>query len=126
MLYGGDLYKGFLDFGQIFTYQSGRPVREPSLDVANLRCDCYLAILAMLTVMCRLADHLIELDQQTPSFRLMLYIGELLDKDQKVLLSRAFPSAQIGPIQYGSVDEGLIGLPDFLPVALIGIPHLTR
>ena len=47
--------------------------------------------------MCRLTDHLIELDQQTPSIRLLLYIGELLHKDQKVLLSRAFPSTQIGP-----------------------------
>lgn len=35
--------------------------------------------------------------------------------DQRLLLSKVFSSAQIGPIQYGSVDGGLIGLPDVLP-----------
>ncbi len=65
--------------------------------------------------MCRLADYLIQTDQKIPSVRLPLYLGELLHKDQKVLLSKAFPSAQIGPIFYGSVDGGLIGLPDSLP-----------
>ena len=65
--------------------------------------------------MCRLADYLTKLGQTVPSVRLMLYIGELLHKDQRVLLGTAFPYAQIGPIQYASVDVGFIGSPDLPP-----------
>lgn len=69
----------------------------------------------MPTIMCRLTDFLLEQDESLTSVRLLLYIGEHLHKDQKVLLLKAFPSARIGPIKNGSVDAGFIGLPDNLP-----------
>ena len=121
MLYGGDLYKGFLDLALALT-EGPMPSFHLSIGVAplesqvwTLRTYAATVVVAMPTVMCRLADYLIKLDLQVPSVRILLYIGELMHKDQKILLSRAFPSAQIGPIQYGSVDAGLIGLPDVPP-----------
>lgn len=118
MLYGGDLYKGFLDLGLALT---NAPIPNFHLPIGvaplesqawTLRTYAATVLVAMPTVMCRLADYLINLHQHVSSLRLLLYIGEHLHKDQRLLLSKAFPSAQIGPIQYGSVDGGLIGLPD--------------
>ena len=121
LLYGGDLYKGFLDLGLALT-NAPTPNFHLSIGVAPLESQAWTlrtytatVLVAMPTVMCRLADYLIQIDQKIPSVRLLLYLGELLHKDQKVLLGKAFPSAQIGPIVYGSVDGGLIGLPDSLP-----------
>ncbi len=121
MLYGGDLYKGFLDLALALT-EGPTPSFHLSIGVAPLESQAWTlrtyaatVLVAMPTIMCRLADYLIKLDQQVPSVRLLLYVGELLHKDQKFLLSRAFPSAQIGPVQYVSVDAGLIGLPDVPP-----------
>ena len=121
MLYGGDLYKGFLDLGLALT-DAPMPNFHLSIGVAPLESQAWTlqtyaatVLVAMPTVMCRLADYLVKLDQQVSSVRLLLYIGELLHKDQRILLSKAFPSAQIGPIQYGSVDGGSIGLPDSPP-----------
>ena len=110
MLYGGDLYKGFLDLGLALT-EGSTPNLHLAIGVAPLESQAWTlrtyaatVLVAMPTVVCRLADYLIKLDQHVSSVRLVLYIGELLHKDQKVLLGKAFPSAQIGPIQYGSVD----------------------
>ena len=121
LLYGGDLYKGFLDLGLALT-DAPMPNFHLSIGVAplesqvwTLRTYAATVLVAMPTVLCRLADYLVKLDQQVSSVRLLLYIGELLHKDQKILLSKAFPSAQVGPIQYASVDAGSIGLPDSLP-----------
>ena len=121
MLYGGDLYKGFLDLGLALTNAS-IPNLHLSIGVAPLESQAWTVrtyaatvLVAMPTVMCRLAEYLIECDEKVTSVRLLLYIGELLHKDQKVLLSKAFPSARVGPIQYGSVDGGLIGMPDLPP-----------
>lgn len=120
MLYGGDLYKGFLDLSLALT-DAPTPNLHLSIGVAplesqvwTLRTYAATVVVAMPTVMCRLADYLIKLDQLL-SVRLLLYVGELLLKDQRVLLNRAFPSAQIGPVLYTSVDGGLIGLPDAQP-----------
>ena len=121
MLYGGDLYKGFLDLGFALT-DAPTPNFHLSIGVAplesqvwTLRTYAATVLVAMPTVMCRLADYLIKLDQHVSSVRLLLYVGELLHKDQRVLLNRAFPSAQIGPVCYTSTDGGLIGLPDVQP-----------
>ena len=121
LLYGGDLYKGFLDLGLALTDASTPNVHLP-IGVAPLQSQSWTlraygatVIVAMPTVVCRLADYLIKLGQSVPSVRLVLYIGEHLHKDQKILLGGAFPSARIGPIQYGSVDGGFIGMPDSLP-----------
>ena len=121
LLYGGDLYKGFLDLGLALT-NAPMPNFHLSIGVAplesqvwTLRTYAATVLVAMPTVLCRLADYLVRLDQRVSSVRLLLYIGELLHKDQRILLSKAFPSAQIGPIQYASVDAGSIGLPDSLP-----------
>lgn len=117
MLYGGDLYKGFLDLGLALT-ESPVPNIHLSIGVAPLESQAWTIrtyaatfLVAMPTIMCRLAEYLVENNEPAGSIRLLLYIGELLHKDQKILLRKAFPSAGIGPIQYGSVDGGLIGLP---------------
>lgn len=121
LLYGGDLYKGFLDLSIALT---NGPVPNFHLSVGvaplesqawTLRTYAATVLLAMPTVACQLADYLIKLDQSVPSVRLLLYVGEFLHKDQKTLLSRAFPYAQIGPMGYGSVDGGVIGLTDIPP-----------
>lgn len=121
MLYGGDLYKGFLDLGLALT-DGPTPNFHLSIGVApfesqawTLRTYAATVLVAMPTTLCRLADNLIKLDKPVPSVRLLLYVGELLHKDQRVLLSRAFPSAQVGPVQYLSVDGGFIGSPDVPP-----------
>lgn len=121
LLYGGDLYKGFLDLALALT-DAPTPNFHLSIGVApfesqawTLRTYAATVVVAMPTSLCRLADYLIKIEQSVPSVRLLLYIGELLHKDQRFLLSRAFPSAQVGPIQYGSVDGGFIGSPDILP-----------
>ena len=71
-------------------------------------------VLVCMPTVCRLAEYLIEQNEPSNSVRLILYIGELLHNGQKKLLRKGFPSARIGPIQYGSVDGGLIGFPDSL------------
>lgn len=103
MLYGGDLYKGFLDLCLALN-DAPTPNFHLSIGVApmesqvwTLRTYAATVLVAMPTIMCRLADYLINLGQTVPSVRLMLYLGELLHKDQRILLGRAFPSAQIGP-----------------------------
>lgn len=121
MLYGGDLYKGFLDLSLALT-DAPTPNFHLSIGVAplesqaeTLRTYAATVLVAMPTIMCRLADYLIEHDQKISSVRLLLYIGEMLHKDQRIILIRAFPSARIGPVQYASVDGGLVGLPDVPP-----------
>lgn len=121
LLYGGDLYKGYLDLGLALTH-TPTPNFHLSVRVAPLESQAWTlrtyaatVLVAMPTVMCRLADYLIETHQPVSSVRLLLYIGELLHRDQRILLKRAFPSAKIGPVQYGSVDGGLIGRPENSP-----------
>ena len=121
LLYGGDLYKGFLDLSLALT-DAPTPNVHLSIGVAplesqawTLRAYAATVIVAMPTVVCRLADYMIKLGQSVPSVRLVLYLGEYLHKDQKILLGGAFPSAQIGPVQYAAVDGGSIGFPDQSP-----------
>lgn len=120
LLYGGDLYKGFLDLGLALT-DGPTPNFHLSIGVAPLESQAWTlrtyaptVLVAMPTIMCRLADYLVQLDQQVSSVRLLLYVGELLHKDQKVLLKQAFPSAQIGPVLYTSVDGTYFWSPCFL------------
>ena len=121
LLYGGDLYKGFLDLSLALT-DAPTPNFHLSIGVAplesqawTLRAYAATVIVAMPTVVCRLAEYMIKLDQSVSSVRLVLYIGEYLHKDQRILLSGVFPSAKIGPAQYGAVDGGFIGTPDSSP-----------
>ena len=121
LLYGGDLYKGF--FSLSFALTDGpTPNFHLPIGVAPLESQAWTlrtyaatVLVAMPTTVCRLAEYLIKLDQSVPSVRLVIYSGEYLHKDQKVLLSRAFPSARFGPVQYLSTDGGLIGSPDAPP-----------
>ena len=121
LLYGGDLYKGFLDLGLALT-EAAVPNFHLAIGVAPLDAQAWTlqtfsatVLVSMPTVACRLAEYLIDHDEPSNSVRLILYIVDLLHKDQQVLLRKAFPSARIGPIQYGSVDGGFIGFPDSLP-----------
>ena len=118
LLYGGDLYKGFLDLA-LALMDAPTPNIHLSIGVAplesqawTLRAYAATIIVAMPTVVCRLADYMIKLGQSLSSVRLVLYVGEYLHKDQKILLRGAFPSAKIGPVQYVAVDGGYIGIPD--------------
>lgn len=121
LLYGGDLYKGFLDLSLALT-DAPTPNVHLSIGVAplesqawTLRAYAATVIVAMPTVACRLAEYMIKLGQSVPSVRLVIYVGEYLHKDQKILLGGAFPSAKIGPVQYMAVDGGAIGMPDNSP-----------
>lgn len=103
LLYGGDLYKGFLDLDLALT-DAPTPNFHLSIGVApfenqawTLRTYAATVLVAMPTVMCRLADYLIEHEQHVSSVRLLL-------RDQKLLLNRASPSALISPVQYESFD----------------------
>ncbi|KAL8811530.1 MAG: hypothetical protein Q9200_001722 [Gallowayella weberi] len=121
LLHGGDLYKGFLSFGLGLTegptpnFQLPIGFAPVESQVWTLQTYKATIVAGMPTVMCRIADYLVESRQQVPSVRLLLYIGEMLHKDQRILLSLAFPSAQMGPMQYGSVDVGFVGRPDNPP-----------
>ena len=86
MLYGGDLYKGFLDLSLALT-DSPTPNFHLSIGVAPLESQAWTlqtyaatVLVAMPTVMCRLADYLIKLDQHVSSVRLLLYIGNFCTK----------------------------------------------
>ena len=121
LLYGGDLYKGFLDLA-LTLMDTPTPNVHLSIGVApldsqawTLRAYAATVIVAMPTVVCRLADYMIKLGHSVSSVRLVLYVGEYLHKDQKILLRGAFPSAKIGPVQYVAVDGGSIGMPDSSP-----------
>lgn len=121
LLYGGDLYKGFLNLSLALT-AAPTPNFHLSIGVApfesqawTLRTFAATVLVGMPTSLCKLADYLIKIDQSVPSVRLLIYIGELLHRDQRVFLSRAFPCAQVGPLFYGSVDGGFIGTPDVPP-----------
>ena len=121
LLYGGDLYKGFLDLA-LALMNAPTPNVHLSIGVAplesqvwTLRTYAATVIVAMPTIVCRLADYMIKLGQSVSSVRLVLYVGEHLHKDQKILLGGAFPSAKIGPVQYVATDGGYIGIPDSPP-----------
>ena len=121
LLYGGDLYKRFLDLGLALT-NAPTPNFHLSIGVAPLESQAWTlrtyaatVLVAMPTIMCRLADYLVVHHQTVSSVRLVLYLGEFLHKDQRILLGKAFPSAKIGPLQYTSVDGGPIGLPNDPP-----------
>jgi phenylacetate-CoA ligase len=121
LLYGGDLYKGFLDLS-LALIEATVPTLHLPIGVAPLDAQAWTirsfsatVLVSMPTVVCRLADYLIEHKELPSTVRLILYIGELLHNDQKKLLRQAFPSARIGPLQYASVDGGFIGAPDSLP-----------
>lgn len=99
----------------------GIPRFQPRIGVAPLDAQAWTlrtfsatVLVCMPTIICRLAEYLIEQNEPSNSVRLILYIGELLHNSQKKLLRKGFLSARIGPIQYGSVDGGLIGFPDSL------------
>ena len=115
-LYGGDLYKGFLELGLALTEAPVANVHL-SIGVATLENQAWTmkeyaptVMVAMPTIMCRLAEFLVAKNESVESVRLLLYLGELLHKEQKALLQKAYPCAQIGPMFYGSVDGGFIGI----------------
>ena len=121
LLFGGDLYKGFLNLA-LALMEAPTPNVHLPIGVAPLESQAWTlrtyaatVIVAMPTIVCRLAEHMIKLGQSVPSVRLVLYVGEYLDKDQKILLGGAFPFAKIGPVQYMAVDGGYIGMPDSPP-----------
>lgn len=132
MLYGGDLYKGFPDLGLTVTLGS-TPNFHLSIGVAPLESQAwtlrtYAATIwvAMPTVMCRLADYLIELDQPVSSVRLLLYIGELLRKDQKFFEVGRFLLLKLDRFNMDLSVAALLDFLTFRPVALIRIPHVIR
>ena len=121
LLYGGDFYKEFLDLTLALNEAPTPNVHLP-IGIAPLESQSWALraydptiIVAMPTTVCRLADYMIRLGQSVPSVRLVLYVGEYLLKDQKLLLGRAFPSAEFGPVFYGAVDGGYIAMPDSPP-----------
>lgn len=117
MLYGGDLYKGFLDLGLAMP-KAPVPNYHLSIELAplenqawNIRTYAATSVVAMPTIKCRPAECLIREDKPANTLRLLLYVGELVHRDQKTLLRKAFPKPRIGPIQSSSVDSRLITLP---------------
>lgn len=121
LLYGGDLYKGFLELG-LGLLEISVPNVHLSIGVAPLESQHMIirdfeasVVVAMPTILCRLADFIIAKREISTSVRLVFYVGEFLHPEQKALVRRAFPMASIGPMFYGSVDAGLIGTPNTGP-----------
>ena len=121
LLYGGDLYKGFLELG-LGLLEISVPNVHLSIGVAPLESQHMIirdfeasVVVAMPTILCRLADFIIAKGETSTSVRLIFYVGEFLHPEQKALVRRAFPMASVGPMFYGSVDAGLIGAPNTGP-----------
>ncbi|MCJ1224606.1 hypothetical protein MMC12_001251 [Toensbergia leucococca] len=117
LLYGGDLYKGFVELS-LALMEVTVPNVHLSIGVAPLESQVWTLreysptmLVAMPTIMCRLGEYLIKQNEPMASVRVLLFVGELLHKEQKAMLRKAFPSARIGPLCYVSVDGGIMGLP---------------
>lgn len=92
LMYGGDLYKGFLDLS-LALIEATVPTLHLHIGVAPLDAQAWTirtfsatVLVSMPTVVCRLADYHIEHKELPNTVRLVLYIGELLHNDQKKLL----------------------------------------
>ena len=122
MLYGGDLYKGFLDlsFGLIDV-----PIANVHLSIGGassfenqswtLHELSATVVVAMPTVARRLGEYLVQNGRKLEKIRLLLYVGEHFPVEQRAYLRAAFPHAQIKPLFFGSVDAGIVGMPVNLP-----------
>ena len=121
LLYRGILYKGFLHFSLALT---GVPVVDVHLCIGvashetrlgacrngaqrswwrcRRPCDGWLSAF-------------VENDKQLHDIRLLLYTGEHLPVDLRVLLLKAFSNAQIGHLCYVSVEGGVMGIPACTP-----------
>ncbi|WP_066938922.1 phenylacetate--CoA ligase family protein [Streptomyces sp. NBRC 110611] len=61
------------------------------------------------TTLCSLADHLVGEGRQLPGVEILFFGGEGLFEDQRPLLAKAFPRAEVRSIGYAGVDSGLLG-----------------
>ena len=122
LLYGGNMYKGFPDVSDALP-RTGIPNVHLSIGgIASLKHQAWgvkefeaTLIVAMPTTACRLANHYVEHGETVDSVRLVIFSGELMYKEQKALLLKAFPNSKVGPLSYASVDGGLVGVPVSMP-----------
>ncbi|KAL8787254.1 MAG: hypothetical protein Q9195_007864 [Heterodermia aff. obscurata] len=118
LLYVGNMYKGFIDVSDALP-RTGIPNVHLSIGgITSLKHQAWgvkefeaTLIVAFPTVACRLASHYVQHGVTVDSVRSVIFSGELLYKEQKALLLKAFPNAKVGPLSYVSVDGGLVGIP---------------
>jgi phenylacetate-CoA ligase len=100
MLFGGDLYKGFLELGLGLMDVPIENVHQSiggatSFENQSWTLDELSAtvVVVMPTVARRLAEYLVENGRQLSEVRLLLYLGEHLPMEQRTILREAFPRA---------------------------------
>ena len=118
LMNAGNMYKGFPDLSDALSKIDIPNVHLAIGGVAGVKHQAWAVkefeatvIVAMPTSLCRLANYFLEHGDVAESVRLVLFSGELMYREQKVLILNTFPNARVGAQSYGSVDAGLIGMP---------------
>lgn len=112
------MYKGFPNVSDALP-RTGIPSVHLSIGgIASLKHQAWevkefevTLMVAMPSTACRLANHYVEHGETVDSVRSVVFSGELMHKEQKALLLKAFPNARVGPLSYARVDGGIVGIP---------------
>ncbi|GLZ30015.1 phenylacetate-coenzyme A ligase [Lentzea sp. NBRC 105346] len=114
LYYAGELYSGF-----IFTMNTLELVNTVQLPIAGgapldftlqtLQDFHATVVAAFPTSLVRLAEYVLDNAGALPEVRLVLFSGEAFYGDQRAVVERAFPNADIRSIGYASVDGGILG-----------------
>jgi phenylacetate-CoA ligase len=118
LFYAGELYASFL-FNVLCLQETSVPVvhlpiaGSPSPEtMAEMMAEHEATVvLSTPTTLSQVAAHLIAWNEQLPSVHLFLFGGEAFYEDQRPLIAKAFPNADIRSLGYASVDAGVLAAP---------------
>ena len=119
LFYAGDLYSSFvfimrsLDHARAGTLQFPLSGRAEAAVVEHAIADFSITtVVGAPTTLMNLAAHYIQAGTSAPGVRRLLFGGESMYADQRLILQRAFPNARAASVGYASVDAGLLGYAD--------------
>ncbi|WP_324787468.1 phenylacetate--CoA ligase family protein [Streptomyces sp. H51] len=118
LFYAGELYASFL-FNTLALQESSVPAVHlpiagspaPEVVAETMAEPRATVVLATPTTLARVAAHFVARGESLASVRLFLFSGEAFHADQRPLLTKAFPRADIRSLGYASVDAGVLAAP---------------
>jgi phenylacetate-CoA ligase len=119
LFYAGELYASFLFITKSIELARARATNFPMTGASNpaliaktveeFRID---TLAGVPTTILAFAQHVTREGLKLPSVRRVLFGGESMYSDQRLVLAEAFPGVQVASIGYASVDAGLLGFAD--------------
>ncbi|KAF7167574.1 hypothetical protein CNMCM5623_000880 [Aspergillus felis] len=116
LFYAGDLYGSFLlhilsimDIGVPLVQLPIGGSCEPDKIIQHMRQLNATVVFATATTIYRLAKYLVAENNILSAVHRLMFSGEPFYEDQREVVARAFPSATIKSLVYGSIDAGVLG-----------------